>query len=519
MSLPSRVLSTFALVLVLAAPAIACERGLVFEDRNGNGRHDDGEPGLAGVRVSDGSRIVTTTAGGRYQGLGKGALVFVIKPATHGVARTGALPDFWRPAGALPSSCSFALQPQDAGTAEASLDVLVFADPQTTTPTEVDHYARSIVASAAHAGPRRLGLTLGDVTNDDPALYPAINAATARLDVPWLHVPGNHDLDFDAADDTASTASYHHVYGPGTYAWEEPQASVLMLDNVIHQPGRRPAYVGGLREDQFAFIQAYLASARRDRLLVVAAHVPWFDTAEAGRPATMRDVDRTRLFALLRDFPHVLLLTGHRHTQQHVFHDAASGWHGPAPLHEYNVGAASGAFWSGAADADGIPDATMADGTPHGFARLQVAPDGSYRLAWQPARVDGRDPATTSAMALHAPRVLRRGAYPAWGIYANVYMGHAETPVEFRIGDGPWQPMRQVLRPDPRLLLENARDDTSDALRGLDRSPEATPSTHLWRGALATDLATGTHRVEVRVLDPWAGEQRASIVYRLADWP
>ncbi|MFP3813441.1 hypothetical protein, partial [Bacillus sp. SIMBA_005] len=88
---------------------------------------------------------------------------------------------------------------------------------------------RAIVAAAA-GGPRaRLGLTLGDVTNDDPALYAAINAATARLDTPWLHAPGNHDLDFDASGDPASTASYRHVFGPETYAWEEPQASFLVL--------------------------------------------------------------------------------------------------------------------------------------------------------------------------------------------------------------------------------------------------------------------------------------------------
>jgi hypothetical protein len=75
--------------------------------------------------------------------------------------------------------------------------------------------------------------------------------------------------------------------------------------------------------------------------------------------------------------------------------------------------------------------------------------------------------------------------------------------------------MRRVLQPDPRLFAENAKDDTADTLRGYDRSPEATPSKHLWRGALATDLAAGEHRVEVRYFDPWRGEQRAATSYRL----
>jgi hypothetical protein len=111
--------------------------------------------------------------------------------------------------------------------------------------------------------------------------------------------------------------------------------------------------------------------------------------------------------------------------------------------------------------------------------------------------------------------VLRRGAYPAWSVYANVYMGFERARVEYRIDGGEWKPMRQVSQPDPRLLAENAKDDTADALRGYDRSPEAVPSKHLWRGALATDLATGGHRVDVRWFDPWRGEQDATTTYRL----
>ena len=213
----------------------------------------------------------------------------------------------------------------------------------------------------------------------------------------------------------------------------------------------------------------------------------------------------------------MLLLSGHSHVQQHYWHGEKDGWQGPVPLHEYNLGAACGAFWSGAPDALGIPDATMADGTPNGYALLSLPGDGSYALAWHPARPPAGDPAFTEAMALHAPRVLRRGAYPAWGVFANVFMGDADTRVEYRIDGGPWKPMRRVERADPRLLLENAADDRAPALRGFDRSPEAVDSTHLWRGALATNLAEGEHRVEVRAFDRWQGEVMAATTYTLQE--
>lgn len=524
---------TFCTLLLLAvsSPANAkislCDGGSVFEDANGNGVREPGEPGLDGIRVSDGVKIVETDSSGRYAGLEAGSerTVFVIKPAGYAAARRAdGLPDVWRnpQAGAgvqlkyggikpTPGPCrDFALRREPAR--GSGLDVLVFGDPQPKSMVDVGYYRRDIVAPLAGKHGASLGVSLGDIVNDDLSLYPAMNAITARLAVPWLHVPGNHDLDFDAGRDEDSLLTFRNTYGPDTFAWEEREAVFIGLDDVVYQPGQKPAYVGGLREEQFAFLQAYLRTAPRDRLLVIAVHIPFFDTSSTpGRP-TFRVADRERLFALLKDFPQVLLLSAHSHTQRHVFHDAADGWHGAAPLHEYNVGAACGAFWSGAKDAAGIPDTTMADGTPNGYATLRVENAGRYSLAWHPAR----DP-DDAAIGLHAPKVLRRGAWPAWAVYANVYMGRDDSKVEYRIDAGEWKPMVKVAKPDPRLAAENAKDDAAERLRGYDRSPEAEPSPHLWRGALPTDLPAGGHRIEVRVFDAWRGELQARTRYRLED--
>ncbi|MCJ0824469.1 calcineurin-like phosphoesterase C-terminal domain-containing protein [Luteimonas sp. 50] len=512
-----------ALALLAPAGAVAAAQlgGTVFEDANGNGRRDAGEPGIAGVALSNGRDIVRSATDGSYAIAARADdVVFAIKPADRRFGmRADGLPAFWRVGtqaahGAGSGAGNAAGPPFDVALSRrrnvrGPMQVLLFSDPQVASLVDVDYYYTDIVAPLAGTS-AALGMTLGDLVDDAPDLYPALNAVTASLGVPWLHVAGNHDIDAGAASDADNLRTFHARYGPDTVAWEEAQATFIGLDDVIAMPGQRPAYVGGLREDQFAFLEAYLPTVRKDRLLVVAAHIPFFDTAPAGVPPTFRAADRERLFALLRDFPHVLLLSGHTHNQMHVFHQAANGWHGATPLHQYNVGAACGAYWSGVEDAQGVPDSTMGDGTPNGYAVLAVAGHGDYRLAWHNAR-DAAD----SQIGLHAPKVLRRGAYPAFGVYANVYMGFDGGRVEYRIDEGDWKPMAKVLAPDPRLLAENARDDEADALRGYDRSPEATPSTHLWRGVLATDLAAGSHRVEVRYFDPWRGEQRAATDYRL----
>jgi hypothetical protein len=522
-----------ALLLALAVPGAAAASALdctgrVVLDRDGDGHPGPREPGIAGVKVSDGTAIVATDAKGRYRlATQPGRTIQLVKPAGYAVpSRDDGLPDTWfnlAPVDAptlaygglrtTRTACGdFALRRQ--ADAPGPMQVLVFGDPQPKTALDVDYFRRDIVepllAQGVHehaAAAPRLGITLGDVVSDDLSLFPGVKAQTVRLRKPWLHVPGNHDLDFDAPTDLDSLSSYREAFGADTFAWEEPAAVFVGLDNIVYDPATRD-YVPGVREDQFAFLAAYLPTVPRDRLLVVAAHAPFFDTGPG--KGTFRAADRARLFALLRDFPHLLLLTAHSHVQQHHYHGPAEGWTGAAPLHEFNVGTTCGAFWSGRKDAAGIPAATMSDGTPNGYALLDVRGDGGYAIAWHVARADG-DP----RLALHAPRVLRRGAYPAYGVYANVFLGDAATVVEFRVDGGDWQKMKKVDKPDPALLAENAADDTSPQLRGYDRSPEATVSAHLWRGTLPTDLAAGEHRVDVRANGQWVGEAQATTSYRL----
>lgn len=521
----------FCILALVAAPTLAdftaCRGGVVFVDANGNGVRDRGEPGVPGARVSDGERIVVTDSTGAYQlHTPSGSSTFLIKPAGFRVAHRGdGLPDTWTnvqtsagPAlryGGVPVSSSacrdFALT-REGDAAASALEVLVFGDPQPKTRVDVDYYRRDIVEPVRGKHRARLGISLGDIVSDDLSLFPALKAVDATLGIPWLHAPGNHDIDFDATSDERSLDSFRHAFGPDTYAWEETRANFIVLDDVIYLPGKSPGYIGGLREQQFTFLHAYLANAPKNRLLVLSLHIPLFDTTAGVE--TFRRADRARLFALLQPFPNVLVLSAHSHKQQHFFHGPDTGWLGETPLHEYNVGATCGAFWSGVKDAAGIPATTMSDGTPNGYALLTVRPD-AFDLRWFVARA-----ADDFQIQVHAPKVLRHGSYPAFAVYANVFMGAPDTKVEYRIDDGEWKPMRRVLRADPTVVAENLRDDKAETLRGYDRLPEAAVSTHLWRGVLATDLSEGAHRVEVRASLPGFGVAEASVVYRLegAGW-
>jgi hypothetical protein len=510
------------LALLISTPLAASDCApSVFLDSNRNGQRDGRESGLPDVRISDGERIVITDRNGIYSlAATPGRTLFVIKPAGYTLPRRAdGLPDsFANQPGTLhglkyggvskaDTACRhFALWPEKKP-AKADMTVLVFGDPQPKSMRDVDYYRRDIVQPLAGRHDAVLGISLGDIVHDDLSLHAEVKKVDKALDTPWLYVAGNHDIDFDAPDDARSLESFRAQFGPDTFAREEQAANFVVLDDVIYLPGEKPAYIGGLREAQFRFLQSYLETADKSKLLVISAHIPFFQTAMARE--TFRSADRLRLFELLKPFRDILLLTAHSHTQSHVRHGPATDWHGAGRLHEYNAGAACGGYWSGIKDAEGIPDAAMEDGTPNGYARLAIKGD-DYRLNWFNARQQ-----PNQAMALHAPRVLRQGAYPGFAVFANVFMARHDTVVEVRIDAGDWHPMVRVQQADPRVLAINALDDSSAQLRAYDRIPEATDSKHLWRFALPTDLAEGMHAISVRARDEWLGTVEQSTQYEL----
>lgn len=510
------------LLLPLAAWADTTARGRVFVDANGNGRRDAGEAGAEGVKISNGREIVLTDARGRYRiALREGDTLFVVKPPGYRFPTgTAGLPVFWKhhfPKGSgelrygriAPSDArraQFALLP-DASEDGSPFTVLVITDPQMKNERELDYYARSIVAPAARHEGIAMGMTLGDLVDNALDLHAGFNEANKALGLPWLHAPGNHDIDFDVLEDADSLINYRRSFGPDTVAWERPGHAFIALDDVVYRTDRKPAYVGGLREDQFAFLEHYLATLPVETRVVLSLHIPLFD--DPGE--TFRHTDRTRLFALLERFPEPLILSGHTHTQQHHFHGPEAGWNGQVPLHEYNVGAACGGYWSGLSDAEGLPDARMQDGAPNGYALVRFG----RRITTRYHASRGRD---AERIGLTSPGALRRGAYPAFPVLANVYAAESDAVVEMRVDEGPWQRMERVDALDPQLAMINVDDARAEGLRSFDRAVLAQPVMHLWAANVPTDLAAGEHRVEVRARSRFEGEMTAATSYRLIDW-
>ena len=516
----------------LQAPQVS---GLVFEDRDGSGAPSAANPGIAGVLVSNGREVAVTGPDGRYTlPLPEEATVFVVKPAGFmpPVDPETNLPRFYRhhqpkgspaelnltfeglaPTGPLPASVDFSLKRQDEPSA---FDVVMLTDPQPETGAEVDFIREDLVQALAGVN-AKFGLTAGDIMFDDLSLYPRYNAIIGTIGLPWWNIGGNHDLNLEAPDRQYSRETYKRFFGPNYYAFFYAQTLFLMLDDVDYL-GADPAklklggkYEGRLDEGQLEFVRNVLAHTPDDTLIIVVLHIP-IKTA-VGDERWQNLVNKEALFELFEGRRYTVSFSGHTHTTEHHYFDAADGWKGAAPHHHHVLTALSGSWWSGPYDHRGVAAADSRDGTPNGFHILSV--DGvSYTTRFVPAKEpNGRQMRLSIDSRFHgiskdADRDFRqvrllgspvpRDALSASTLIANVFDGGDKTKVTMTIGDRAPVPMTRRARPDPFVEEVFARNEATKKAW-----VKAEISSHIWTARLPGDLNPGAYPVIVEAINEY----------------
>lgn len=484
-------------------------KGVVFVDANMNGEKDRGEKGIVGIAVSNGVDVVQTNEAGEYAlPYGDDNIIFVIKPANYTYAvDENNLPSFYyihkphgspkltysgvAPTGKLPASVDFGLLPYAENT---EFKILVFGDPQPRGMDELYYFEKSVVEELIGVEGVSFGISLGDNVSDFLDLNKPYIQAIKQIGVPWHHVVGNHDINKDAKVDSLSDETFESFYGPPNYSFNYGNVHFIVLDNILYPDPRGGAHEwGGFREDQLQFVENDLRLVDTSKLIVVSMHIPLLNDK------SFRDTDRHKLFDLLKDYPHTLVLSGHTHVQRQNFYDKNDGWYGEKPLHEYNVGAASGNWNSGELNDMGVPDATMADGTPRGYAYVSFK-DNQYLIDY---KVSGKP--EDYKMEIFAPYVIPthipHNRQVSSRIYVNFFIGKKGDLVEYRIGEGEWKKMRYTEDYDPTYLnLLHRWDYTPELMLGR-RPSHPVKSSHLWMAPIGSGLPVGKHAIEVKVTD------------------
>ena len=485
--------------------------GTVYLDGNKNNKKDTNEEGLAGIPVSNGTEVVLTDEDGTYSlpiNEQEGEL-FVIKPAGYTLPvdslnrsqfyylhRPKGSPDLdfegVGATGPLPESVNFPLLKSSE---DQEFRVLLFGDPQPYTRQEVDYFDRDIVSELHDAQGYAFGISLGDLVGDNLDLFQPYSKSVAKIGLPWFNVYGNHDMNFDAQIDKYADETFESTFGPPTYSFNHGKAHFIILDDVIYpRTDNASGYIDGLTDKQLEFIENDLKHVPNDHLVVLAFHIP---LAEPKWGNTFRLDDRRALFDLLKDYPHTLSLSAHTHIQQFNFFDVEEGWHQLKPHIHYNVGTTSGDWWSGVPDDRNIPPTLMRDGTPNGYAMLNI--DGnSFTIDYKVA-----DKSPNYRMSIWGPKVVPQDSWHGAALYVNYFLGSKYTQVQYRVKafDDSWRGMNQVDQEDPHMADLRAKWDQSETLLAGKRPSNPVQSTHLWEGSVPNNLPLGQHIIEVQVKD------------------
>lgn len=529
-----------------AGAAADTARGRVFDDRNGNGVPDRGEPGVAGVLVSNGLDVVTTGSDGAYRiELDPPAVLFFTKPSGYAVpVNAHQLPQFYyvhqpdgspaglrypgvAPTGPLPERIDF---PVYRSPEPEVFDALLITDPQPMTDAELGYVRDTFVAEALDARARgleaRFGMTMGDILFDDLSQFPRYNSLLSRIGIPWYNVPGNHEMNYRAEGDETALETFKRYYGPTYYSFDVGRAHFVVLDNIEYEGAGAGGlnlrtgggYVARISERQLEWLANDLEKVPQDRLVFLAMHSP-LRNVEAPDSPSSNTVNRRELFELLGGREHLYSVAGHTHTNEHHYFDGADGFPGPGDFHHHVLSAVSGSWWSGPMDEAGIPVSLQRDGSPRGYHVLTV--DGTdvrvrYKAAGRPADYQMRVVFDVAHHGVRADglRDYRMGALldgrltvdqvPSADIVVNLFDGGEKSVVEARIGDRLPLLLERVVSADPFVAEVFARnDDTKKSW------VEPVLSGHVFRAGLPEDLEPGTYAVSVRATDEFGAVHHA----------
>ncbi len=369
---------------------------------------------------------------------------------------------------------------------------MVFSDPQPHSNKEIEYIRDDIVAELCETT-ASFGITLGDIVYDNLSLYDYYLDITSRIGIPFYHVPGNHDQNYDVPDDELAMETFKRYFGPNYYAFQYGKVHFILLDDIEYRGqknGKSGGYQGKIGEKQRQWLSNYLSYVPADHLLVLAMHIPFY-TAE-GEGTSIRVVDRDKLFSLLKNRSHLLALAGHMHVIENHFLKPEQGWQGAAPFPQIICAAVSGAWWKGPPDIRGIPIADQMDGAGNGYHIFTFKGNTFsqvYKAAFQPADFQIR---ISQPIGKVGKKELE-----AQAVLANVFNSSEKSVVECQIDDHPPRQMSRVFTIDPYIdLIHKTHSQMYDSWI----KPQNT--THLWTAPLPPDLSAGIHKIKVTAQTP-----------------
>ena len=523
-------------------------QGSVYLDSNVNGMYDRSETGVGGVRVSNGCEVVLTESDGSYQiGLAPTEILFISKPAGYLLPLDeNNIPNFFYrhypegtpsqiagtsvewlfpvidSTGPLPERIDFALY--NDSTSNTQFKAHGFADTQARYELSEDMLREELVNPLiGNPYDVKFGITVGDVAFDNLTIYDRHKRMMSLMDIPQWYLPGNHDINFESPNALFANETYKRHFGPTYYSFDEGLIHFVALNNVeyagIQDSSRAGNYRGVITKRQLDWLKNDLESVPKNKLIVVATHIPLLATADDGKssPTTGPGTDNfAELIEILSSFENIYGIAGHDSSNSFkVEINHSHGWSGK-PWVAHTLAEVRGNGWTtGLIDPRGVRDAMMQDGNPNGFYVIKFnevdvipefipfpfGPDANrrIRITLDPMLLSSQDSSINRGSLQNNTKLV-----------VNLFDGGVRDSVWLSLDGSPEQAMVYTVRTDP--YVERIYQEL------LDKDSQIGPptrSSHIWEYQLPSSLPVGIHRVEVFTEDEFGQQQRGTFSFEV----
>jgi MYXO-CTERM domain-containing protein len=296
---PVRINVLAIVVLACGTMAASCStvhKGAVFVDRNGDGKRQSNENGVAGAVVTlDHSLSTTTDSKGEFSinALADDAIVWVRVPDGFRPGPVWQRSDAVNPAllGVVPFSARGELQNQSFVIA-ADSHVHVKNNPL----GQVD-FENALSQAVNQIEPPMFFAILGDITQgNEDGEFDRVDRALQDTTIPWVPVPGNHDW-YDGG------ATWRRRYGPDNYSFDIGIFHFVVWDSNM------------AIEEQIQFFKMELSTVDAETRVVALGH----------------DSPRDETMVALNELGVKYIFTGHWHSTRVMHRGDATEW-GTGPL-------------------------------------------------------------------------------------------------------------------------------------------------------------------------------------------
>jgi outer membrane protein assembly factor BamB/predicted phosphodiesterase len=255
------------ITLIISALAYSLT-GMVYEDKNGDGVRDVGEPGLANVGVSAGTEVVLTDAKGKYSLKNSDTsanFIFVTVPTGYSYQHSYYyLLDEQTTAGcegeAFPNqNTTFDFALKKLAKKESDYFVQV-TDIHISSPLDADDFKSIINELNQLTPPAGFIIATGDLVSkgSNTTQFELYINSIRNSQTRWYNVFGNHD----ANEGEDRSANYRHYLGPDYYSFDYGAYHFIVLNSVLTT----------VRQQKW--LENDIQLLRKNKLLILFQHYP-----------------------------------------------------------------------------------------------------------------------------------------------------------------------------------------------------------------------------------------------------